>query len=182
MFSQPTPRVAMIGWTVVFAGINLVQILRLLHERRPVRLDPDEQRLYTQTFRTLTPREYKRLLGVGRWEEAAAGQVLIPEGVAAERVLVLAAGRVAVKAGGRLVARLGAGRFIGEMGFITGRPTSAAVESLEPVRYVAWPAVALKGALARSNNLRSALQILIGQELAAKLKEGGTPWDASASS
>jgi len=180
MLAQTQVRASLIGWTVVYIGINLFQIVRLLHERRPVRLGPEEQRLYGQVFRTLTPREYKRLLAAGRWEGAPAGSVLVGEGAAPERVLVLAAGHVAVKAGGRLVARLGEGSFIGEMGFLTDRPASAAVESLEPVRYVAWSSAALRSALSRNADLRSALQIVISKDLAVKLSEG--PWGVSATS
>ena len=78
--TTPTPSLAFIGWTLVYNTINMVQIGRLWQERRPVRLAPEEQMLYAAAFRTLTPREFQRLLAVGRWQEAPAKAVLIDQG------------------------------------------------------------------------------------------------------
>src|SRR5262249_61494069 len=75
--TTPLPAKTFIGWTLVYNTINVVQIVRLWHERRPLRLTGEEQALYTATFRCLTPREFRRLLAAGRWREAAATQVLI---------------------------------------------------------------------------------------------------------
>ena len=61
--------------------------------------------LYAAAFRTLTPREFQRLLAVGRWQEAPAKAVLIDQGASPGRMLVLASGRTAVKVDGREVAR-----------------------------------------------------------------------------
>jgi hypothetical protein len=58
--TTPTPSLSLIGWTLVYNTINVVQIARLWYERRPLRLDDREQALYTSTFRTLTPREFRR--------------------------------------------------------------------------------------------------------------------------
>jgi hypothetical protein len=52
----PVPLWAAIGWNVVFLAINLRQIQVLLLERRPVRLSPDELRLYQLAFSSLTQR------------------------------------------------------------------------------------------------------------------------------
>ena len=78
--TTPTPSLTFIGWTLVYNTINMVQIGRLWQERRPVRLAPEEQMLYAAAFRTLTPREFQRLLAVGRWQEAPAKAVLIDQG------------------------------------------------------------------------------------------------------
>lgn len=176
-----TPSLSLIGWTLVYNTINLVQIARLWHERRPIRLDGDEQALYAATFRTLTPREFRRLVAAGRWRDAKPPEVLIQEGVRTDQVLVIASGRAVVRVGGRDVATLGPGQFAGEMSFLTGAPTSAAVAVAEPVRFVSWPAAELERCLAKHPPLRAALQLVIGRDLAAKLREGRT-WDAVPSS
>ena len=51
--------------------------------------------------------------------------------------------------GGRDVATLGPGQFAGEMSFLTGEPTTAAVEVLEPVSFVSWPTAELERCLAK---------------------------------
>ena len=179
--TTPTPSLSLIGWTLVYNTINVVQIARLWHERRPVRLDADEGKLYAATFRTLTPREFRRLLGTGQWRDAKPGEVLIAEGTRPGRVLVLAAGRAVVKAGGRDVGALGRGQFAGEMSFLTDAPTSASVEVVESVRFVSWPTAGLERCLAKHPQLRAALQLVMGRDLAAKLRERRT-WAVAPSS
>jgi hypothetical protein len=180
--TTPTPSLSLIGWTLVYNTINVAQIARLWHERRPLRLDADEQALYAATFRTLTPREFRRLLAAGRWHDAPAAEVLIAQGTRPGRVLVLASGRAAVRVAGRDVATLGPGQFAGEMSFLTGTPTTAAVEVVEPVRFVSWPTAELERCLVKHPPLRAALQLVIGRDLAVKLRDGSRIWDAVPSS
>ena len=167
--TAPTPSRTLIGWTLVYNTINIVQIVRLWLERRPVRLDAAAQSLYSAVFRTLTPREFLRLLGVGQWQNAPAKTVLIAEGARPGRMLVLAAGRAAVKTRGRELATLGPGQFAGEMSFLTGAPTTAAVETTEPVRFVSWATPDLERFLGKHPQLRAALQLVLGRDLAVKL-------------
>jgi hypothetical protein len=167
--TTPTPSLTFIGWTLVYNTINMVQIGRLWHERRPLRLSAEEQALYAAAFRTLTPREFQRLLAAGAWQEAPAKEVLIEEGARPGRMLVLASGRAAVKVHGREVAALHPGQFAGEMSFLTGAPTTAAVEVVEPARFVSWATADLERFLVKHPPLRAALQIVLGRDLAAKL-------------
>ena len=171
--TTPTPSATFIGWTLVYNTINIVQIARLWRERRPVRLTAEEQVLYAAAFRTLTPREFQRLLAAGRWQEAPAKEVLIAEGARPGRILVLAAGRAAVKVHGHEIATLRAGQFAGEMSFLTGAQTTAAVEVVERARFVSWATADLERFLTRHPELRAALQLVLGRDLAAKLA-GGT--------
>ena len=167
--TTPTPNLTFIGWTLVYNTINVVQIARLWQERRPVRLAPEAQTLYAAAFRTLTPREFQRLLAVGRWQEAPAKEVLIEQGANPGRMLVLASGRAAVKVHGREVATLQLGQFAGEMSFFTGARTTASIEVVEPARFVSWATNDLDRFLGRHPELRAALQLVLGRDLAAKL-------------
>jgi hypothetical protein len=167
--TTPTPSLTFIGWTLVYNTINMVQIGRLWHERRPLRLSAEEQALYAAAFRTLTPREFQRLLAAGTWQEAPAKEILIEEGARPGRMLVLASGRAVVKVHGREVATLHPGQFAGEMSFLTGAATTAAVEVAEPARFVSWATPDLERFLVKHPPLRAALQIVLGRDLAAKL-------------
>jgi Popeye protein conserved region len=167
--TAPTPSLTFIGWTLVYNTINIVQIARLWRERRPVRLDATAQVLYTAVFRTLTPREFQRLLAAGRWEEAPARAVLIEQDSSPGRLLVLASGRAVVKTNGRDIATLGSGQFAGEMSYLTGFRTTAAVETVEPVRFVSWATTDLERFLAKHPEARAALQLVLGRDLATKL-------------
>jgi Popeye protein conserved region len=165
-----------ISWSTLSILINVIQISLLLLERRPVRLPADDQRLYQLTFRSLTPREFQRLLAAGSWRTAAPGEQLIAHGAATDKVLVVFDGEAVVvpPGGGAALARLGAGRFIGEMSFITGEPTSADVEAATELRYVAWEAETLRRFVDKHTTIRSALQLTLGSDLASKLRMTGS--------
>jgi Popeye protein conserved region len=169
-YFQPTPLWAPIAWNVVFMTLNAAQIARLVRERRPVTLSADEQRLYQLVFRSLTPREFARLIALARWHDAPAGERLVAEGELPGRVLVLVDGAATVAVGGAPVARLAAGRLVGEMSFLTGEKTSASVTTDTPARYVAWPAAELRKFLDDSAELRAAWQLVVGADLATKLR------------
>jgi CRP-like cAMP-binding protein len=120
---------------------------------------------------------------VGRWQEAPTKEVLIEEGASPGRVLVLASGRAVVKVHGREVATLRLGQFAGEMSFLTGERTTAAVEVVEPARFVSWATDDLERFLGKHRELRAALQLILGRGLAAKLVgDGGSTSDTAPTS
>jgi len=159
-----------IAWNTLFFVINAAQIKVLIMERRPVRLASDEQRLYQLVFRSLRPREFVKLLAIGRWLEQAEGETIVRAGNELDAIMVIFDGKAAVKKDGRTVVELGEGRFVGEMSFLTGQAPAADVETLTKTRVVAWPTSALKKFLADNPDLRSAMQLVIGTDLVAKLR------------
>jgi len=64
---QPTPLWVPIGWSAVFAAINLFQSWHLFVERRPVKLAPEEDHVRQLVFRDLPPRKVLQILGIGSW-------------------------------------------------------------------------------------------------------------------
>lgn len=167
---QPMPVIAAIVWNVTFTIINLYQLVLLILERRPVVLAEREQRLYRLVFRSLTPREFVKLLSVGRWEEAPPNERLVEANRALDRFMVIFAGKTAVRAGDKEIAQLGDGQFVGEMSFLTNQAPTADVVALEPTRYVAWPKRDLSHFLESNPTLRLAMQLVIGTDLVGKLR------------
>ncbi len=164
------PAWAPVGWNTLFLTINLVQIWRLYLERRPVRLSADELSLYQLAFRGITPREFACLLAIGEWGQAGAAERLVAQGERLDRLLVLYSGATEVVVGGARVAALRPGQLVGEMAFLTGAATSAAVVTTEPTRYLALPTGALRALFKRRPELRAGMQMLIGSDLVAKLR------------
>ena len=56
-YFRPEPLMAPIYWNLAFTALNIFWIVRLLLERRPVKLSEEEQRLCELVFRTMRPRE-----------------------------------------------------------------------------------------------------------------------------
>ena len=55
-----------IAWTVLYCVIHAYWIVRILMERRPVVLTPDEETLHRLAFGSLDRRKFARLAGLGR--------------------------------------------------------------------------------------------------------------------
>lgn len=159
-----------IGWNALFTAINVAQIVLLVRERRPVRLTDREQRLYKLAFRSLSPREFRRLLDLATWQDAADGAELVAKGRELDRVMIITDGAVDVSVSGRPPVHLGPGRFIGEMSFLSGQAPTADVTARGPTRLVVWPAAELRAFLAGAPDLRSALQLVLGNDLVTKLR------------
>jgi CRP-like cAMP-binding protein len=167
---RPDPIWVAVAWNALFIAINLVQIHRLLLERRPVRLTQAELTLYQQAFSAMSQRDFVKLLRTGRWKTASASECIVAQGVPVTDLIVVCSGSVAVKVEDREVTTLDAGRFVGEMSYLTGEPTSASVWTREPTQYVAWARDALQKIFVASSDVRSGVQLAIGADLARKLK------------
>ena len=68
------------------------------------------------------------------------------------------------------VATLEAGRFVGEMSFLTGQEPSADVVAMGQTSYLAWPCDDLRRFLEEHPEVRSGLQLILGTDLARKLR------------
>jgi hypothetical protein len=167
---QSPPLLAPVAWNVLFTAINVVQIARLLYERRPVILTENQARLYQLTFRALTDREFLRLARIGAWRKRRPNERLVAQGVVVDELWCVLSGRLAVKIDGRVVATLEPGRFIGEMSYLTGAPTTASVEALEPTTCLSWTRAPLSKLLESDPSLRAAVQLVIGRDLVTKLR------------
>ena len=83
-------------------------------------------------------------------------------------MMVILSGAVSVEVGGRRVAELGEGKLIGEMSFVTDEKPNADVVAVERTRFDRQKAS--RRVPRRELDLRSALQGVIGADLAIKLR------------
>ncbi len=169
-YFRPEPLLIAIYWNIVFTGINLYQIWVLLLERRPVSLSQKEQVLYQAAFRSLTPREFLKLINIASWKTAESGEQLVNEGEVSDKVLVIYEGKVSIVANNESIAFIGDGYFVGEMSFLTGEPTAAGAVADEPTEYVCWSVSELQTFLSKHPELLSAFQRVISQDLVHKLR------------
>ena len=110
---QPTPLMDAIRWNVLFISINGYWIVRLMLERRPVQLTPDEARLRTLSFPSLTTREAKNLFSTGAWEDIAVGKSIVQHDNGSGRFSVILRGLADVTHHGTKIADFGEGQFVG---------------------------------------------------------------------
>ena len=170
-YLQPTPLMVQIYWGLAFMSLNLYWIIRLLLERRPVRLTEEEQRLYQLVFRTLTPREMLQLLKFAKWEDKETGEILEKQGEAQERLSVIVTGRGSVHMHGKKVSEIREGQFVGKIAFETDEVAPITIVAMEPVRQVSWHKDDLKKFLKNKTELLAALQLILGVDLTVRLED-----------
>ncbi len=168
-YFQPVPLMAPVYWNLVFMSINIVQIVILLIERRPVKLTDNEEKLYHQVFRRLKPREVSKLFGLAKWRKAKQGETLVQQNSVLDSLMLINRGSASVHIGDRQIAQIGEGHFMGEMSYITGEKTSASVVVDNDMEYVYWETNTLEPFLAKHPDLRTAFNAIIGVDLAGKL-------------
>ena len=168
---QPSPQWAPVGWSVLFAGINLFQSTRLFMERRPVKLTAEEERVRTLAFADLSPRKLLEILSLGSWNTAEPGQRLIESGRPLDAVALIVRGSVHVTKEGRLLGELRAGDLVGSAVLLTGDVAAVDATAAEPVRNVRWPIATLKRYLDANPDARIVLQRHLAHDLAGKLRQ-----------
>lgn len=156
-------------WNLLFVGINLYWVVRLLRERAAVELPEDLKPFYEKHFAALQPPEFLRLWQEGERGGMSGGQ-LVKEGTRPGNLYFLLNGTVAVRRGEKELARLLPGAFIGEMSLLTGEATTADAVALGDVEYMTWPAERLRRLRQRSPMVWTRLQSVLGHDLVEKIR------------
>lgn len=168
-YAVHTQNVPMAFWNFVFVGINILRVIGLAAERRPVRLPRDLELIYRQVFAAMTRREFLLLWEMGSPREVE-GRQLIRAGEAQNELVLLLDGEVVVRKEGKDLARLGRGKFVAEMSFVTGEPASADVLAHGRVRVIAWPQEKLRSLEQLNPALLVKLQKILARDLSQKVK------------
>jgi len=169
--------VGMTAWNTLFVVINALWVLRILQERRAVRLPPELEPIHDAYFAAFSAKEFLRFWSWGQSREA--GGRLVQADTHPLELLFLQQGAVSVRRRDVEIARLPAGSFIAEMSLLTGEPTTADVDAPTPVQLRAWPVARLHELRARQPLLWTRLQSVLGHDLIEKLKRSAPPVGAA---
>lgn len=170
LVAEVAPPRELIAWQIVFFAINLARLVQLVHERRPVPLSPDAKKLAKSVFPSLRPRELVRLLEVGELLEHPPGHPVIQKGEPLAHLAIVIDGTARVQLADARTIDLAHGAFIGELSYLTGKPPAANVVAGERLRIVRWPTAALRAYLEDEPDTRTAMQLVLGADLATKLR------------
>ena len=165
----PEPRWAIIAWAAAFIAINLGHSAWLIYERQFRRFTEEEKRLRDAAFPSLDPVCVRRLLRCGTWTEFPKDKSLALQGVHLDDLVLISEGEAAVFLGGRIVQRLKRGKFIGEIGFLSGEPATATVMVTAPLRGLVWKTAELQRFLTRHPEVRTIFHAAVGRDLAEKV-------------
>lgn len=166
---QPAPLWVPIGWSALFASINLFQSWRIFLERRPVKLSPDEEMIRRLGFQDLPPRKLLQLLSVGTWTTVPAGERIVERDKRPENVLLIVQGTVRIARNGRALGELVAGHLAGSTLLFSGVVADVDAVASEPVRAFSWQIETLERYLAANPDVRIVVQRHLARDLAGKL-------------
>jgi len=157
-------------WNTLFVGINAWHVGRILWARRRLRFAPEAEALYRTVFASLTRAQFLEVWNQGEDRTGVTG-VWLAEGDRASALGLVVEGTLVIAKGGRELNRLGPGRFVAEMGYLTRQPASASVTAPGPVRLRCWDYPVLERIERDQPDLWSLLQGVLGREMAAKIAE-----------
>lgn len=166
---QPAPLWVPIGWSAVFASINLFQSWRLFIERRPVKLTPEEEHVRRLAFEDLPSRKVLQVLNLGSWTAAKAGERMLEHGKRPETISLIVRGRVRVSTDEGVLGDLVAGNIAGSVLLLSGAPADVDAVAIEPVRALSWEVETLERYLSANPEVRIVLQRHLARDLAGKL-------------
>ena len=161
-----------IGWACIYILINLVMLLYLYLESRPIELSDLEQNIYNMTFKSLEPRVFKKLIDHGSLEEFKPDVSLVTRDSELDSLMYVVEGEaeVVLKHGEHLI--IPTGGFIGEQSYITGERTSADVKTgKEAAKIIRWNSEALRKHLAGKEILKDNLDLIFTADLIHKLRD-----------
>ena len=174
---QPKPLRAAISWSVLFAAINIFQSWRLLVERRPVKLTPEEEYVRGLVFEDVPPRKVLQVLSIGSWITTAMGERLIESGKCPEAISLIVRGKVRVTRDGLVLGELVAGNLVGSALLLSGAPADVDAAAVEPVRTMRWEIATLQRYLAANPDVRITMQSHLARDLAGKVVSFGERGD-----
>ena len=158
-------------WVAIYTIINLVMLIIIYLESRPVKLSDAEQKIYDLTFKSIEPRVFKKLIDHGSWEELQPEVKLVNRDSELESLMLVVEGEaeVVLKHGEHLI--IPTGGFIGEQSFITGGKTSADVTTgKESTTILRWNSQNLRKYLADKVILKGTLDLILTSDLIFKLR------------
>lgn len=166
---QPQPLWEPIGWSAVFAAINLFQSGRLFMERRPVKLTPEEEEVRRIAFENLPPRKVLQVLSLGSWTTVESGERMLERGKCSKTISLIVRGTVRVTRNEAVLGDLVAGHLVGSTLLLSGTPAEADAVAIETVRAVSWEVQTLEPYLSANPEVRIVVQRHLARDLAGKL-------------
>jgi hypothetical protein len=148
---------------------SIVGLLRYYFLTSGLTLSPEERQLLDTKFPGLEPYLARRLFSAGTWTISGPGTVLTREGEGVEALVYLSSGHASVTLGGREVGECRDGALIGELGATSNLPAIATVTVTVSSRIFSVPAPELRQLMAKTPEVRIALDAWIGAEARSKL-------------
>ena len=164
-----TMRYDVVFWNFIFTCVNLYHILRIIQERKPVKIPEEIKDIYTKLFNKMTSREFLYFWNLGEFY-IDKNKTVIKEGHKVENLYLVLHGSPVVSRESKKLAILSRGSFIAEMSLVTEEPATADVIFNQQVKCMLWNQEQLRH-LKRSNpDFWIKLHDVLSSDLIQKMK------------
>ncbi len=154
-------------WSLLNVVINLIMLTLILRDGRQGGMSDLELSLF-RSLDSLSPGQFRSLMKIGEWHKADTSTVLTTEGQTLNQLHYVLSGKTIVhKAKRNLI--VGPKIFIGELAMLRKRPATATVTISDNADYVSWDHAALETLFQRNEDLRTAMTLLMGRDVAEKM-------------
>jgi Popeye protein conserved region len=163
----PTPLWNSMVWTILNVCINTAMIILIFRDSREGGMSDDEMSLF-RNLDTLTPGQFRKLVKLGKWHRPEDVVTLTKDGEDLDRLFYVLGGKVTIAKAKRKLS-VEPKLFIGELAFLRKRPATATVTVPTGALYVSWEHAALEKLFLRDEDLRTAMHLLLGRDVAEKM-------------
>ena len=164
-----TPLWTPIQWNGLFMATNLMHILLLIYNKRQIRFEGHQKFLYEEVFRSFSPVNFKKVLDLGHLRTSPKGFQMLEKGQQMEGLILIVEGEVSIMSDQMELAVLAAGKFVGEMSFLTDEATRASVVAKEEIRYYVWDKEQLQALLMKDAAMNSQFIGALGRQVINQL-------------
>jgi Cyclic nucleotide-binding domain len=154
-------------WSLMNVVINTVMILLILRDGREGGMSDDELSLF-RNLDVLTPGQFRKLAKIGAWHRAEHVATLTTEGEKLDALFYVLSGQVNILKSNRSI-EVSPKLFIGELAFLRKRPATATVTVNADAHYISWDHDDLEKLFRRDEDLRTAMHLLMGRDVAEKM-------------
>ena len=156
-------------WNALFLIINIIQVVKLMKERAPIKIPDDIEDIYRTKFSDMTHREFLYFWSLGKQRDVEDCSI-IKEGEYQKNLFLILSGNASVSRDDRVIATLHRPEFVGEISFITREPASANVDADGRLYYIEWNQDELRRMKVKNSTFWTKLNQCLGEDLARKIK------------
>lgn len=156
-------------WNALFLIINIIQVVKLMKERAPIKIPDDIEDIYRTKFSDMTHREFLYFWSLGKQRDVEDCSI-IKEGEYQKNLFLILSGNASVSRDDRVIATLHRPEFVGEISFITREPASANVDADGRMYYIEWNQDELRRMKVKNSTFWTKLNQCLGEDLARKIK------------
>lgn len=130
---------ALIGFSLLNLGINIIQSIKLYIEEIPIQVPKDLQELYSKVFNEMTTNEFMKLYQYAQCKSVPKDELILKENEPVTQIILIKKGEVNIKQKDQVIATLSQGYFLGEMSYLAHTVATASVQaSSNSMEYIYW--------------------------------------------